>query len=78
MAGLETKQSNRLDAGGRIDRARPITFSFDGDSYPAFFGDTLASALLANGVSPKNAARTTNFGITRKVAGVGLMSNETR
>ena len=51
MAGSETKQSNRLDGGGRIDRARPITFSFNGNSYPAFFGDTLASALLANGVS---------------------------
>jgi len=44
-------QVNRLDGGGRIDRARPITFTFDGKSYPAYAGDTLASALLANGVS---------------------------
>jgi len=51
MTELEKKQRNRLDAGGRIDRARPITFSFNGKSYPAFYGDTLASALLANGVS---------------------------
>ena len=40
----------RLDAGGQIDRARPITFQFDGRRYQGFAGDTLASALLANGV----------------------------
>lgn len=42
--------SFRLPTGGRIDRARPISFSFDGRSYGAFEGDTLASALIANGV----------------------------
>jgi sarcosine oxidase, subunit alpha len=41
----------RLDAGGwAIDRARTIRFRFDGDEYEGFAGDTLASALLANGV----------------------------
>jgi sarcosine oxidase subunit alpha len=35
---------------GRIDRARPLRFSFDGRDYQGFAGDTLASALLANGV----------------------------
>ncbi|HUL84198.1 MAG TPA: 2Fe-2S iron-sulfur cluster-binding protein [Actinomycetota bacterium] len=40
----------RLDAGGRIDRSRPIRFTFDGRGYDGFEGDTLASALLANGV----------------------------
>ena len=40
----------RLDAGGRIDRSRPIRFTFDGREYEGFEGDTLASALLANGV----------------------------
>ena len=40
----------RTAAGGRIDRARPIAFSFDGASYQGLGGDTLASALLANGV----------------------------
>src|SRR5215468_10110498 len=43
-------QSNRLNTGGRIDRSRVINFSFDGKSYSGFAGDTLASALLANGV----------------------------
>ncbi|MCP8937136.1 sarcosine oxidase subunit alpha family protein [Alsobacter sp. SYSU M60028] len=40
----------RTEAGGRVDRARPLSFTFDGKSYPGFEGDTLASALLANGV----------------------------
>ena len=43
--------SRRLDAGGSwIDRSRPLTFRFDEDEYEGFEGDTLASALLANGV----------------------------
>src|ERR1700681_2612714 len=40
----------RAQAGGRIDRARPLRFSFDGRSFTGLQGDTLASALLANGV----------------------------
>jgi sarcosine oxidase subunit alpha len=35
--------------GERIDRARPLTFSFDGRSLTGFAGDTIASALLASG-----------------------------
>ena len=42
--------SARLETGGRIDRARRIAFRFDGVMYSGFPGDTLASALLANGV----------------------------
>jgi sarcosine oxidase, subunit alpha len=41
---------HRFETGGRIDRARPIAFSFEGRGYRGFAGDTLASALLANGV----------------------------
>jgi sarcosine oxidase, subunit alpha len=40
----------RTSQGGRIDRSRPITFRFDDRTYQGFAGDTLASALLANGV----------------------------
>ena len=40
----------RLPSGGRIDRERPVSFSFDGRTYSGYAGDTLASALLANGV----------------------------
>jgi sarcosine oxidase subunit alpha len=44
------RQRFRLDSGGRIDRARPLAFTFDGRRYGGYAGDTLASALLANGV----------------------------
>lgn len=40
----------RTQAGGRVDRRRRLRFSFDGRSYGGVEGDTLASALLANGV----------------------------
>ena len=40
----------RTASGGRIDRSRPLRFSFDGREYQGCTGDTLASALLANGV----------------------------
>jgi sarcosine oxidase subunit alpha len=42
--------SGRTSSGGRIDRSRPLKFTFDGKSYTGFVGDTLASGLLANGV----------------------------
>ena len=43
-------QVNRLTNGGRIDRSQPLNFSFNGQSYQGFAGDSLAAALLANGV----------------------------
>jgi sarcosine oxidase subunit alpha len=43
-------QSFRLAQGGRIDRGRTVRFRFDGRQYEGHPGDTLASALLANGV----------------------------
>ncbi|MFK7869373.1 MAG: sarcosine oxidase subunit alpha family protein [Roseobacter sp.] len=42
-------QQNRLPCG-QIDRTRTLTFNFDGRAYKGHPGDTLASALLANGV----------------------------
>lgn len=41
---------SRLRAGGLIDRKQPINFRFDGKAMTGFSGDTLASALLANGI----------------------------
>ena len=41
----------RLAHGGAIDRTKRLRFSFDGKPYEGFAGDTVASALLANGVS---------------------------
>jgi len=43
-------QKFRRPEGGRIDREQPIQFRFNGKSYSGFAGDTLASALLANGI----------------------------
>src|SRR5438874_4976975 len=43
-------QSWRLPEGGAIDRSRPLAFAYDGTRYEGYAGDTLASALLANGV----------------------------
>ena len=43
-------QPFRLPTGGRIDRDRTLRFRFEGQEYGAHPGDTLASALLANGV----------------------------
>lgn len=40
----------RLDKGGAIDRAAPLAFTFDSRICAGYRGDTLASALLANGV----------------------------
>jgi methylglutamate dehydrogenase subunit C len=45
-----TAQRFRLAQGGRIERARSLRFRFDGREYHGHPGDTLASALLANGV----------------------------
>jgi sarcosine oxidase subunit alpha len=43
-------QPFRLAGGGIVDRARPLAFEYDGTRYEGYAGDTLASALLANGV----------------------------
>ncbi|MFQ5954457.1 MAG: sarcosine oxidase subunit alpha family protein [Kiloniellales bacterium] len=40
----------RLAEGGRVDRERPLGFRFNGRAYEGLHGDTLASALIANGV----------------------------
>src|SRR6056297_3862088 len=42
-------QKNRLD-DGLIDRSETFSFRFDSQYYKGHKGDTLASALLANGV----------------------------
>ena len=41
----------RLPIGGEIDRSLPIEFEFDRKIYKGFVGDTIASALMAEGVS---------------------------
>ncbi|MFC3283076.1 sarcosine oxidase subunit alpha family protein [Litchfieldella rifensis] len=51
---MSQQQPNRLQAGGRIDRSRRLSFTFNGKRYQGHAGDTLASALLANGVDIVN------------------------
>ncbi len=48
--GRMLPDSMRTEAGGRVERRTDIRFSFDGTDYLGCAGDTLASALLANGV----------------------------
>ncbi len=62
--------NNRLPNGGRIDRSKPIRFTFNGKSYTGFSGDTLASALIANGVSLT--ARSFKYHRPRGIVGAGV------
>jgi methylglutamate dehydrogenase subunit C len=47
---MPPRDARRLPAGGRIDRTQPLSFLFEGRELTGYVGDTLASALLANGV----------------------------
>ncbi|WP_425099732.1 sarcosine oxidase subunit alpha family protein [Tropicibacter sp. S64] len=40
----------RIDGKGRVNRSAPLGFRFDGRTYAGFAGDTLASALMGEGV----------------------------
>ena len=44
------EQSYRLDKEGYIDREKRISFKLNGKIYIGYKGETLASALLANGI----------------------------
>jgi sarcosine oxidase subunit alpha len=45
-----TQQPYRHPKGGMINRSKSIQFEFNNKTYSGYEGDTLASALLANGV----------------------------
>ena len=62
-------QPFRLPSGGLIDRGRPLAFDFDGRPYQGYHGDTLASALLANGVNL--VARSFKYHRPRGIFGAG-------
>ncbi|HWG72309.1 MAG TPA: 2Fe-2S iron-sulfur cluster-binding protein, partial [Steroidobacteraceae bacterium] len=47
---FRTPSAGTSGSGAGIDRGQPLRFEFDGRSYEGVAGDTLASALLANGV----------------------------
>ena len=42
--------SFRISGAGRLDHSKPVSFTFDGKTFSGIEGDTLASALIANGV----------------------------
>ncbi len=42
--------SHRIPGRGRVDHGQPVSFTFDGKPCTGLAGDTLASALLANGI----------------------------
>ena len=62
-------QPFRLPIGGTIDRSRVLNFRFDGHAYEGHPGDTLASALLANGV--RFVARSFKFHRPRGIVSAG-------
>ena len=47
---MNSAQDLRLPNGGEIDRTKTLSFTFDGTRLTGYAGDTLASALMANGV----------------------------
>ena len=62
-------RANRSAEGGLIDRNTTISFQFNGKTYQGFAGDSLASALLANGVSLT--ARSFKYHRPRGIVGSG-------
>lgn len=67
---LSLQQRNRLPAGGRINRDQPLVFHFNGRRLSGYQGDTLASALLANGVDV--VGRSFKYGRPRGVMTAGV------
>lgn len=60
---------HRISDRGAIDRSRPVAFSFNGRSMHGYAGDTLASALIANG--EQLVARSFKYHRPRGVFGAG-------
>ncbi len=65
-----TDVTRRLAEGGAIDRSRPLAFTFNGLTLKGYEGDTLASALLANGVDV--VGRSFKYGRPRGIVGYGV------
>ena len=66
---MSATQPFRLESGGLIDREQSLSFTFDGKRYHGYAGDTLASALLANGV--RVVGRSFKFHRPRGILGAG-------
>lgn len=66
---MSSRRHRRLSSGGNIDQSKSITFGFNGKSLIGYEGDTIASALLANGV--KTVTRSFKFHRPRGVVTAG-------
>ena len=62
-------QSHRTSVGGLLNRNKTLYFTFDGVPFEGYEGDTLASALLANGV--RVFGRSFKYHRQRGVLGIG-------
>ena len=67
---MSANTGQRLPKGGRINRQQTLQFTFNGRSYQGMAGDTLASALLANGV--KLVARSWKYHRPRGILAAGV------
>ncbi|MFL2547045.1 MAG: 2Fe-2S iron-sulfur cluster-binding protein [Candidatus Rariloculaceae bacterium] len=65
-----SRNTGRLPVGGRIDRAQPISFEFNGRKFSGYEGDTLASALIASGIDLT--ARSFKYHRPRGIVGAGV------
>ena len=45
-----SNQYRTSNSKGLVNKEKIINFTFNGDSYQGYEGDTLASALIANGI----------------------------
>ena len=64
-----SEQPFRLSRGGLIDRDAQLGFTFNGCTYTGYAGDTLASALMANGV--RTVGRSFKYHRPRGIFGLG-------
>ncbi len=63
-------QVNRVDGGSLLNRKKVINFTFNGKKLKGYKGDTLASALLANGISI--VGRSFKYGRPRGIMSAGV------
>ncbi len=63
-------QPFRTAQGGRIERSKPLLFTFNGEPMQGYAGDTLASAMLANGV--RTVSRSFKFHRPRGIVSAGV------
>ncbi|MFF4585486.1 sarcosine oxidase subunit alpha family protein [Streptomyces sp. NPDC001388] len=70
LAAEPPATTHRSATHGRTHGGEPLTFTFDGTAYQGFEGDTLASALLANGVI--TAATSIRLGRPRGIFSAGV------